>query len=138
MENALEKILIEKGISMTRARRLIARVLCESQDHPDVQRLHDRVSTLDASISIATIYRTLKLFYELGALERHTFGSNTARYELSDKEKHDHLVDINSGQVIEFRNTEIDKIAQKIAAELGYCLVDHRLELYGYPMKDAK
>ena len=138
VENSLAKTLSERGVSMTRARRLIAQVLCESDDHPDVQRLYHRISSLDASISIATIYRTLKLFYDLGVLERHTFGSNTARYEPVDKDKHDHLVDIKSDKVIEFRDEEIERLTKKIAEQLGYCLVDHRLELYGYPIKDVK
>lgn len=138
VEKSLEKTLSEKGVSMTRARRLIAQVLCESDDHPDVQRLYQRISSLDASISIATIYRTLKLFYDLGVLERHTFGSNTARYEPIDKDKHDHLVDIETDQVIEFRDEDIERLTKKIAEQLGYCLVDHRLELYGYPIKSVK
>ena len=137
---SLERLLESSGVQMTRARRLIARVLCESHDHPNVQLLHKRAVHLDASISIATIYRTLKLFQELGLLERHTFGSGIARYEPVPEDKHDHLVDIDSDEVIEFRDEEIDKITKKIAERLGYVLVDHRLELYGFSLetKDRK
>ena len=116
---------------MTEQRRVIARVLSESQDHPDVEQLHKRVSDLDANISIATVYRTVKLFEESGVLTRHDFGDGRARYEIAPETHHDHLIDVNTGEVIEFRNDDIERLQKLVAKELGYRLVDHRLELYG-------
>ncbi|MCS6857648.1 MAG: transcriptional repressor [Sandaracinaceae bacterium] len=118
---------------MTEQRRLIAKVLAESTDHPDVETVYARASAIDRRIGLATVYRTLKLFEEAGILERHDFGDGRARYEEVPESHHDHLIDIVSGKVIEFRNDEIEAIQQRIAEEHGYRLVDHRLELYVVP-----
>ena len=127
----LEKLCLEKGLRMTDQRRVIARVLSEALDHPDVDQVYRRASAIDPRISIATVYRTVRLFEEANILERHDFGDGRARYEEAPSEHHDHLIDVNTGEVVEFRNEEIEKIQQKIAAELGFELVGHRLELYG-------
>lgn len=124
-----------KGLRMTGQRRIIARVLQESDDHPDVEELYARASALDAGISIATVYRTVKLFEEAGILERLEFGDGRARYEDADREHHDHLIDMNSGEVIEFCDPEIEELQEKIARKLGYELRGHKLELYGVPVK---
>ena len=116
---------------MTEQRRVIARVLSDSSDHPDVEALHRRANLLDPSISIATVYRTVKLFEEADILARHDFGDGRARYEMVSEEHHDHLIDVNTGEVIEFRNEEIERLQKIVAEELGYRLVDHRLELFG-------
>ncbi len=115
---------------MTEQRRVIARVLSESTDHPDVEMVYQRASEIDPRISISTVYRTVRLFEEASILERHDFGEGRARYEEVPEMHHDHLIDVQSGEVIEFRNDEIEKLQEKIARELGYELVDHRLELY--------
>ena len=120
---------------MTGQRRIIARALSESHDHPDVELLHKRASKIDPHISIATVYRTVKLFEEAGIIERHDFGDGRSRYEEASDTHHDHLIDIRSGKVIEFRNEEIEAIQEVIAKRLGYRLVDHRLELYAVPLK---
>jgi Fur family transcriptional regulator, ferric uptake regulator len=125
----------EAGMRMTEQRRVIARVLAESDDHPDVEEVHRRAAEQDAGISIATVYRTVRLFEEAGILTRHEFGDGRARYEPVSEGHHDHLIDIQSGQVIEFINEEIERLQQEIAQKLGYRLVDHRLELYGVPIK---
>lgn len=125
----------EAGMRMTEQRRVIARVLAESDDHPDVEEVHRRAAEQDAGISIATVYRTVRLFEEAGILTRHEFGDGRARYEPVSEGHHDHLIDIQSGQVIEFINEEIERLQQEIAEKLGYRLVDHRLELYGVPIK---
>lgn len=135
MAMSLEKLCLEKGLKMTDQRRVIARVLSSSTDHPDVEEVFKRSAKIDPNISIATVYRTLKLFEEIGALERHDFGGNKSRYETLPDEHHDHLIDIESGQVIEFNNSKIEELQKQIAAELGYDLVDHRLELYGIKKK---
>lgn len=122
---------------MTDQRRVIAQVLSEATDHPDVEELYRRASRIDPKISIATVYRTLKLFEEINVLERHDFGGNKARYEPLPDEHHDHLIDIDTGEVIEFHNEEIEKLQKKIAEELGFKLVDHRLELYGVKKKSV-
>lgn len=127
----LEKLCAERGLRMTGQRRLIARVLSESDDHPDVETVYQRVSAIDSSVGLATVYRTVRLFEEANILERHDFGDGRARYEEVPEEHHDHLIDINSGEVVEFQNEEIEALQQKIADQLGYRLVDHRLELYG-------
>jgi Fur family transcriptional regulator, ferric uptake regulator len=127
----LEKLCLEKGLRMTDQRRVIARVLSEALDHPDVDQVYRRASGIDPRISIATVYRTVRLFEEANILERHDFGDGRARYEEAPSEHHDHLIDVNTGEVVEFRNEEIEKIQQRIAAELGFELVGHRLELYG-------
>ena len=116
---------------MTEQRRVIARVLSESGDHPDVETVYQRASAIDSKIGLATVYRTLRLFEEADILARHDFGDGRARYEEVPQEHHDHLIDINTGDVIEFHNGEIEAIQKKVAAELGYRLIDHRLELFG-------
>lgn len=122
-----------QGLRMTEQRRVIARVLQDSQDHPDVEELYAKAVTLDPRISIATVYRTVKLFEESGILERHEFGDGRARYEDAEREHHDHLIDLQSGKVIEFVDKEIEQLQEKIAKKLGYTLRGHRLELYGVP-----
>ena len=124
-----------KGLRMTGQRRIIAGVLEESVDHPDVEELYARASALDAAISIATVYRTVKLFEEAGILERVEFGDGRARYEDAERDHHDHLIDLNSGEVIEFVDPDIEALQEKIAAKLGYRLKGHKLELYGVPIK---
>ena len=122
---------MEKGLKMTEQRRVIARVLSESDDHPDVELLYQRAHAVDPHISIATVYRTVRLFEEANILERHEFGDGRARYEDAGKEHHDHLIDLKSGRIIEFKNEEIERLQRKVARQLGFRLVDHRLELYG-------
>lgn len=124
-----------QGLRMTEQRRTIAKVLQASDDHPDVEELHARANKLDAAISLATVYRTVKLFEEAGILEKHEFGDGRARYEDAEREHHDHLIDVNSGEVIEFVDAEIEALQEKIAAKLGYDLKGHRLELYGVRKK---
>ena len=131
MINDIEKKCVKKGVRLTDQRKLIAKVMSESADHPDVDELHKRVSKLDSKISIATVYRTVKLFEESGIVAKHDFKGNKARYEQATHEHHDHLIDINTGEIIEFVNEEIEKLQKEVAAKLGYSLVDHRLELYG-------
>uniref|UniRef100_UPI004048AFA1 Fur family transcriptional regulator n=1 Tax=Yoonia sp. TaxID=2212373 RepID=UPI004048AFA1 len=121
---------------MTDQRRVIVAVLESATDHPDVEELYNRASAVDPGISLATVYRTVKLFDETGILEKHEFGDGRARYEASDREHHDHLIDMNSGEVIEFVDPDIEALQEKIAAKLGYRLMGHRLELYGVPLKD--
>lgn len=124
------------GLRMTDQRRVIVAVLESATDHPDVEELYNRASDVDPGISLATVYRTVKLFDETGILEKHEFGDGRARYEASDREHHDHLIDMNSGDVIEFVDPDIEALQEKIAAKLGYRLMGHRLELYGVPLKD--
>ena len=124
-----------KGLRMTGQRRTIASVLEESDDHPDVEELYARAAARDPKISIATVYRTVKLFEEAGILEKLEFGDGRARYEDAERDHHDHLIDMNSGEVIEFVDPEIEALQEKIAAKLGYKLIGHRLELYGVPLK---
>ncbi len=126
------------GLRMTEQRRVIARVLEESDDHPDVELLYARASAVDSGISIATVYRTVKLFEESGILDRLEFGDGRARYEDAERDHHDHLIDMNSGKVIEFVDPEIEVLQDRIAAKLGYELRGHRLELYGVPKKTTK
>lgn len=135
MPSNLEKKCIEKGLKMTGQRRTIARVLGESHDHPDVELLYQRAVKVDAKISIATVYRTVKLLQEAGIIEKHDFGDGRARYEEMSDEHHDHLIDLKSGKVLEFTNEEIEKLQERIAKEHGYKLVDHRLELYCVPLE---
>ena len=125
----------DKNLRMTDQRRIIAQVLEDSEDHPDVEELYARAAAIDAHISIATVYRTVKLFEEAGILDRLEFGDGRARYEDAEREHHDHLIDIQSGEVIEFVDPEIEALQEKIAAKLGYRLRGHRLELYGVPAK---
>ncbi|NMM44959.1 transcriptional repressor [Rhodospirillaceae bacterium KN72] len=127
----IEKQCTEKGLKMTEQRRVIARVLSESTDHPDVEQLHQRATEVDPKISIATVYRTVRLLEEADILTRHDFGDGRARYEEVSETHHDHLIDIDSGEVVEFRNEAIEKLQDEVAAALGYRLVDHRLELFG-------
>ncbi len=124
-----------KGLRMTGQRRIIAQVLEDSSDHPDVEELYNRASAIDSGISIATVYRTVKLFEEAGILDKLEFGDGRARYEDAEREHHDHLIDMNSGEVIEFVDSEIEALQEKIARKLGYELRGHRLELYGVPIK---
>ncbi len=123
---------------MTDQRRIIAKVLSNADDHPDVEEVYRRASVHDARISIATVYRTVRLFEEAGILERHDFRDGRSRYEQVSDDHHDHLIDLQSGKVIEFTNEEIEQLQRVIARELGYDLVDHRLELYGMPLKKNK
>jgi Fur family ferric uptake transcriptional regulator len=138
MPDTIEKKCVAKGLKMTEQRRVIARVLSDSEDHPDVEMLYQRASEIDNNISIATVYRTVKLFEEADIIARHDFGDGRARYEEAPEEHHDHLIDIKHGEVIEFVNEEIEALQEKIARELGYRLVDHRLELYGVPLNEAE
>ena len=130
----IEEICQENGMKMTGQRRIIARVLSVSDDHPDVEELHRRASAQDPHISIATVYRTVRLFEEAGILERLDFGDGRARYEEASGDHHDHLIDVNSGRVIEFHNAAIEALQEKIAAEHGFRLVGHKLELFGVPL----
>jgi Fur family ferric uptake transcriptional regulator len=130
----LEAACVDKGMRMTEQRRVIARVLQASTDHPDVEELYRRASVIDPNISISTVYRTVKLFEDAGIIERHDFRNGRSRYETLPEEHHDHLIDLRSGKVIEFRSEEIEKIQELIAQKLGYRLVDHRLELYAVPL----
>ncbi|MCW8914273.1 MAG: transcriptional repressor [Magnetovibrio sp.] len=130
----IEELCQEQGMKMTGQRRVIARVLSEATDHPDVEELHRRAVAEDPHISIATVYRTVRLFEEAGILERLDFGDGRARYEEAGGDHHDHLIDINSGKVIEFHNAAIEALQEKIATEFGYRLVGHKLELYGVPL----
>ena len=135
---SLEDACVEKGMRMTEQRRVIARVLQNSADHPDVEELYRRAAAVDPNISIATVYRTVKLFEDSGIIERHDFRDGRARYEPLPEAHHDHLIDLRSGRVIEFSNEEIERIQERIARELGFRLVDHRLELYAVPIDRAE
>ena len=137
MTSRVEQLCIDKGLKMTEQRRVIAKVLSDSDDHPDVEQLYQRASKIDSRISIATVYRTVKLFEEANILDRHDFGDGRARYEERPEEHHDHLIDMNSGEVIEFRDDEIERLQAYVAETLGYKLVGHRLELYGVRLKGA-
>jgi len=134
MGDNIEKRCIELGMRMTDQRRIIADVLSNAEDHPDVEEVYRRASEIDPRISIATVYRTVRMFDEAGIIDRHDFGDGRARYEPVPDEHHDHLIDVQSGKVIEFTNDKVEKLQREIAAELGYELVDHRLELYGVPV----
>ncbi|MCR2833359.1 Fur family transcriptional regulator [Parerythrobacter lacustris] len=127
----LEQLCAERGLRITEQRRIIARVLSESEDHPDVELLHERASAIDPKISIATVYRTVRLFEEAGILDRHDFGDGRARYEAAPEAHHDHLIDVETGNVVEFVDPELEALQKVIAEKLGYRLVDHRMELYG-------
>jgi Fur family ferric uptake transcriptional regulator len=135
VNDSIELLCVAKGLKMTGQRRVIARVLSGAVDHPDVEMVHRRAIAIDPKISIATVYRTVRLFEEEQILERHEFGNGRARYEEVSENHHDHLIDIESGQVIEFQSEEIEKLQHIIAQELGYRLVDHRLELFAVPLK---
>ena len=131
MTETIEQKCIAKGVKLTDQRRIIAKVMSESQDHPDVDELYNRVSKIDSKISIATVYRTVKLFDEAGIVAKHDFKGGKARYEQLNESHHDHLIDIKTGEIIEFVDDEIEKLQQKVAEKYGYKLVDHKLELYG-------
>ena len=135
MTNDIESKCIKKGVRLTDQRKLVAKVMSGSDDHPDVDELHKRVTKLDSKISIATVYRTVKLFEEAGIVAKHDFKGNKARYEQATQEHHDHLIDINTGEITEFVNDDIEKLQKQVAEKLGYKLVDHRLELYGSKIK---
>jgi Fur family transcriptional regulator, ferric uptake regulator len=127
----VEALCADKGLRITDQRRTIAKILSESEDHPDVETLHQRASAVDSRISIATVYRTVRLFEEAGILERHEFGDGRSRYEAVSDEHHDHLIDVETGKVVEFVDEELEALQKKIAERLGFRLVDHRMELYG-------
>ncbi|NNC38214.1 MAG: transcriptional repressor [Acidimicrobiales bacterium] len=131
----IEKKCVEKGLRMTEQRRVIADVLSQSDDHPDAEEVYARAEKIDPKISLATVYRTLRLFGETGIIETHDFRDGRARYEAADNDHHDHLIDVTTGDVIEFVDEEIERLQERIAEKLGYELVDHRLELYGKPKK---
>ena len=134
LTKSLEELCVERGMRMTEQRRVIARVLEASADHPDVEELYRRSSAVDSRISISTVYRTVKLFEDVGIIERHDFRDGRSRYETVPEEHHDHLIDLKNGQVIEFNSPEIEALQERIAREHGFRLVDHRLELYGVPL----
>ena len=134
----IEKLCIEKGMRMTDQRRVIARVLSNATDHPDVEDVYRRATRVDEGISIATVYRTVRLFQEAGILERHDFRDGRSRYEPVSDDHHDHLIDLDSGKVLEFKNEEIERLQKRIAEEMGFRLVDHRMELYGIPLDRDK
>ncbi len=127
----LEALCAERGLRITDQRRVIAKVLSESDDHPDVEKVHERAAAIDDRISIATVYRTVRLFEEAGILDRHDFGDGRARYEAAPEAHHDHLIDVETGKVVEFVDPELELLQKQIAEKLGYRLVDHRMELYG-------
>ena len=127
----IEALCAERGLRITDQRRVIARVLSDSDDHPDVEKVHERVSAQDSRISIATVYRTVRLFEEAGILDKHDFGDGRARYEAAPEAHHDHLIDVETGKVVEFVDPELEALQRQIAEKLGYRLVDHRMELYG-------
>ena len=135
MSRDIENKCKEKGVRLTDQRKLIAKIMSESESHPDVDELHKKVSKFDSKISIATVYRTVKLFEEAGIVAKHDFKGNKSRYEQAPEEHHDHLIDVNSGEITEFVNEEIEKLQKQVAEKLGYKLVDHRLELYGSKIK---
>ena len=135
MTSWIERKCTERGLRMTDQRKVIAKVLSEANDHPDAEDLYSRASTIDPKISLATVYRTVRLFSEAGIIETHDFRDGRARYETTDDDHHDHLIDVTTGNVIEFVDDEIEQLQHKIAEKLGYELVDHRLELYGRKIK---
>ena len=135
MSETIEKKCILKGVKLTDQRKIIAKVMSDSSDHPDVDELYKRVSKIDSKISIATVYRTVKLFEEVGILAKHDFKGGKARYEELSEGHHDHLIDIKTGEIIEFVDEDIEKLQKKVAEKYGYDLVDHKLELYGVKKK---
>ncbi len=136
--SVIEQACLAKGMRMTEQRRVIAQVLSFAEDHPDVEELHRRAAAIDDNISISTVYRTVKMLEDAGIIERHDFGDGRARYEQMPDEHHDHLIDLKSGQVIEFRSEEIEKLQEEIARRLGFKLRGHRLELYAVPLDDEE
>ena len=135
MSSDIENKCIQRGVRLTDQRKLVARIMSESADHPNVDELHKRVSKIDSKISIATVYRTVKLFEEAGIIAKHDFKGSKARYEQTSEDHHHHLIDVNTGEITEFINDDIEKLQKKVAEKLGYKLVDHRLELYGSKIK---
>ena len=135
MSETIEQKCIAKGVKLTDQRKIIAKVMSEANDHPDVNELYNRVSKIDSKISIATVYRTVKLFEETGILTKHEFKGGKARYEQLDESHHDHLIDVKTGEIIEFVDQEIENLQKKVAEKYGYNLVDHKLELYGVKKK---
>ena len=135
MKDSIEQKCINKGVKLTDQRKIVAKVMSESEDHPNVDELYKRVSKIDSKISIATVYRTVKLFEESGILTKHEFKGGKARYETLNESHHDHLIDIKTGEIIEFVDDEIEKLQEKVAKKYGYELVDHKLELYGIKKK---
>jgi Fur family ferric uptake transcriptional regulator len=131
----IEALCAERGLRITEQRRVIARVLSDSHDHPDVEKLHERAAAIDPGISIATVYRTVRLFEEAGILDRHDFGDGRARYEAAPEAHHDHMIDVETGKVIEFVDPELEALQRQIADRLGFRLVDHRMELYGVKLE---
>lgn len=136
MVSRIEDLCVEKGMRMTDQRRIIARVLSDATDHPDVEELYRRASAVDSNISIATVYRTVRLFEEAGILMRHDFKDGRSRYEQATDQHHDHLINVKTGEVVEFQDPEIDRLQQEIARRLGFRLVGRRLELYGAPLEN--
>ena len=134
----IEQLCADKGLRITEQRRVIARVLSDADDHPDVELLHQRAAAIDPGISIATVYRTVRLFEDAGILERHDFGDGRARYEAAPEAHHDHLINVETGEVIEFVDRDLEELQRKIAEKLGFRLVDHRLELYGVSAQRQK
>ena len=137
-ESRLERLCTEQGMRMTGQRRVIARVLSEAHDHPDVEEVHRRAATRDARISLSTVYRTVRLLEGAGIIERHDFGDGRARYEPGGHDHHDHLINVKTGEVIEFKNEQIERLQESVARELGFNLIGHRLELFGTPLKNGK
>ena len=135
MKDSIEQKCLDKGVKLTDQRKIIAKIMSESSDHPDVDELYNRVTKIDPKISIATIYRTVKLFEEAGILTKHDFKGGKARYEAMIESHHDHLIDVKSGEIIEFVDEEIEKLQKKVAEKYGYTLIDHKLELYGIKKK---
>jgi Fur family ferric uptake transcriptional regulator len=137
-ESRIERLCSAQGLRMTGQRRIIARVLSDAEDHPSVEEVYRRANEVDPRISLSTVYRTLRLFETRGILERHDFGAGRGRWEPAPREHHDHLIDISTGQVIEFRSEDIERLQERIARELGFKLIGHRLELFGEPLKRPK
>ena len=135
MSDNIEKKCLAKGVKLTEQRKIISKIMSESQDHPDVDELYNRVSKIDSRISIATVYRTVKLFEEAGIITKHDFKGGKARYEEVSEGHHDHLIDVNTGEIIEFVDEDIENLQKKVAEKYGYNLVDHKLELYGIKKK---
>ena len=137
-ESRLERLCSDRGMRMTGQRRIIARVLSEAHDHPDVEEVYRRASAQDSRISLSTVYRTVRLLEGAGIVERHDFGDGRARYEPAGHGHHDHLINVDTGEVMEFRNEQIERLQESVARELGFRLIGHRLELFGVPLKDGK
>jgi Fur family ferric uptake transcriptional regulator len=137
-QSRLERLCAQKGMRMTGQRRTIAKVLSEAEDHPNVEEVHRRASARDPRISLSTVYRTVRLFESAGILDRHEFGDGRARYEATGHGHHDHLINVKTGEVIEFSNEQIEKLQEAVARELGFKLIGHRLELFGLPLKSGK